>query len=107
MPNRQITIISTEIFENWLRSIKDIQSRRKIILRIERLKIGNFGDYKSVGEEVFELRIHFGSGFRIYFSKKGNFLIILLTGGDKKSQKTDIKKARQIWEDIKDEIEKL
>ncbi|GBF82217.1 type II toxin-antitoxin system RelE/ParE family toxin [Aphanothece sacrum] len=107
MDNPDITIITTETFEKWLSSIADIRSRRKIILRIQRLKVGNFGDYKSVGKEILELRIHHGPGYRVYFSKKGNVLVILLSGGDKDSQKTDIKKAQQIWQEIKDEIEKL
>lgn len=67
---QEIQIITTDKFERWLRSIVDIRSRRKITLRIQRLKLGNFGDYKSVGQEVYELRIHFGPGYRVYFAKK-------------------------------------
>ena len=107
MDKQDITIISTKEFEDWLRGIVDVSSRRKIILRIQRLKLGNFGDYKPVGKEIFELRIHLGPGYRVYFAKKRNIFVILLTGGDKDSQKKDITKAQQIWQEVKDDIEKL
>jgi putative addiction module killer protein len=105
---QEIQIITTQEFEKWLRSIVDIRSRRRITLRIQRLKLGNFGDYKSVGQEIYELRIHFGPGYRAYFAKKGELLVILLMGGDKSSQSKDINRSQQIWQEIKnDNIEKL
>ncbi len=84
--------------------LPDVKGRRKIILRIQRLKLGNFGDYKSIGEGICELRIDFGPGYRVYFARKGNILVILLTGGDKYSQIKDIRKAREIWQAVKYEI---
>ena len=105
---QEIQIITTDKFERWLRSIVDIRSRRKITLRIQRLKLGNFGDYKSVGKEVYELRIHFGPGYRVYFAKKGELFVILLVGGDKNSQSKDIIQSQLLWQEIKnDNFEKF
>ena len=105
---QEIQIITTDKFEKWLRSIVDIRSRRKITLRIQRLKLGNFGDYKSVGKEVYELRIHFGPGYRVYFAKKGELFVILLVGGDKSSQSKDIIQSQLLWQEIKnDNFEKF
>jgi len=105
---QEIQIITTDKFERWLRSIVDIRSRRKITLRIQRLKLGNFGDYKSVGQEVYELRIHFGPGYRVYFAKKGELFVILLVGGDKNSQSKDIIQSQLLWQEIKnDNFEKF
>lgn len=105
---QEIQIITTQEFEKWLRNIADIPSRRRIILRIQRLTLGNFEDYKSVGQGIYELRLHFGSGYRIYFAKKGAFVVIILIGGDKSSQTKDITQSQQIWQEIKDDdIEKF
>lgn len=105
---QEIQIITTDKFEKWLRSIVDIRSRRKITLRIQRLKLGNFGDYKSVGKEIYELRIHFGPGYRVYFAKKEELFVILLFGGDKSSQSKDISQSQLLWQEIKnDNFEKL
>lgn len=100
---QEIQIITTEEFEKWLRSVADIRSRRRIILRIQRLKLGNFGDYKSVGKGIYELRIHFGPGYRVYFAKKGELIVIILLGGDKSSQSKDINKSQQMWQEIKND----
>jgi putative addiction module killer protein len=105
---QEIQIITTDKFEKWLRSIVDIRVRRKITLRIQRLKLGNFGDYKSVGKEIYELRIHFGPGYRVYFAKKEELFVILLVGGDKSSQSKDISQSQLLWQEIKnDNFEKL
>ena len=105
---QEIQIITTDKFEKWLRSIVDLRSRRKITLRIQRLKLGNFGDYKSVGKEIYELRIHFGPGYRVYFAKKQELFVILLVGGDKSSQSKDITQSQLLWQEIKnDNFEKF
>ena len=105
---QEIQIITTDKFEKWLRSIVDIRSRRKITLRIQRLKLGNFGDYKSVGKEIYELRINFGPGYRVYFAKKQELFVILLVGGDKSSQSKDITQSQLLWQEIKnDNFEKF
>ncbi|MEA1962798.1 MAG: type II toxin-antitoxin system RelE/ParE family toxin [Patescibacteria group bacterium] len=88
-------------FINWLESIKDTSVRVRIKNKLRRIEMGNFGDYKFLDSGVFELRLHFGSGYRIYFGKIKNTIILLLCGGDKKTQKNDIKKAKEYWKDYK------
>lgn len=83
--------------EEWLDNLRDRQARIKIKKRIDRLEMGNFGDYKSVGEGVCELRIDYGPGYRIYFATIGSQIILLLCGGDKSSQPKDILNAKQYW----------
>lgn len=86
-----------EPFTEWLDSLKDGMTRSKILKRIERLYLGNYGDYKILGDGVYELRLFFGSGYRVYFGKSARTLIILLCGGNKSTQKRDIKKAKEYW----------
>ena len=88
-------------FVSWLDSIKDIKIRQRIKLRIDRLLDGNFGDCKSVGDNVYELRMFFGAGYRVYYTVENNILIILLCGGDKSTQSKDIKKAKLYLKDYK------
>lgn len=84
----------------WLDKL-DKTINGKILIRISRLKLGNFGDCKPISEGINELRLHFGAGYRIYFSKIKNTLVLLLCGGDKKSQKKDIQKAKEYLENYK------
>jgi putative addiction module killer protein len=88
-----IEIRQTEIFAAWFRDVRDRQLRARIQVRIDRLAIGNPGDVKPVGEGVSELRIDYGPGYRVYFARRGQTLIVLLAGGDKRSQARDIKTA--------------
>ena len=88
-------------FEDWLANLKDRQARARIRIRLERPRLGNFGDCKSVGSGVFELRVDYGPGYRVYFGRQGDALVILLCGGDKKSQVGDIKDANKFWEDYR------
>ena len=88
-----------EPFTDWLNSVKDGKTRRRILMRISRLQSGNLGDYKSLKEGVLELRLSFGSGYRVYFGQDGDQLIILLCGGDKSSQTQDIEKAKHYWKE--------
>ena len=88
-------------FEDWLRSIRDTSAVARILTRIDRLRFGNFGDCKSVGAGVFELRIHFGPGFRVYFGLIGADLVLLLCGGDKSSQKKDIELSQKYWKEYR------
>lgn len=86
-------------FAKWLENL-DFSDRHKVMLKLDRIQeTGNLGDYKNLGDGVFEFRLHFASGYRIYFGKDGNTLIILLCGGDKNSQSQDIKKAKEYWSD--------
>jgi putative addiction module killer protein len=88
-----LEIRKTEIFAKWLDGLHDIRTRARILVRIERLAAGNPGDVKSVGEGVSELRIDYGPGYRVYYKKQGQKVVILLAGGDKSTQAKDIKTA--------------
>ncbi len=96
-------IKQTEYFSKWLSKLKDIKGKVSILRRIDRIKKGNFGDFKSLGCELYELRITVGSAYRVYYTKKNNEIVILLFGGDKSTQSSDINKARKILEELKDE----
>lgn len=88
-----IAIHKTDTFSKWLDGLRDIQARARVLARIERLAAGNPGDVKPVGSGVSEMRINYGPGYRVYFTKQGNKLVILLVGGVKRTQAEDIKMA--------------
>jgi putative addiction module killer protein len=88
-----IEIRRTEVFAEWLDGLRDLRGRARVQARIERLAMGNPGDVRPVGEGVSELRIDHGPGYRVYFAKRGQELIILLAGGDKSTQTEDIRTA--------------
>ncbi len=90
-------------FQDWLRSLKDLKARAKVRQRIDRLTLGNAGDCESVGGGVYEIRIHFGPGYRVYFGRDGKSIILLLCGGSKKSQQKDIDKAKSYWQEYQQE----
>ena len=98
-----IEIRETVVYKKWFDSIKDRKTRSVIDVRIRRVSIGNFGDVEPVGNGISELKIDYGTGFRIYFLKQGNVIIFLLCGGNKSSQAKDILKARELAERIKDQ----
>ena len=89
-------------FTDWFESLRDQKTRTRIRGRLTRLEVGNFGDCQSVGGGVFELRIHSGPGYRVYFGEVGDTLILLLCGGDKSSQQRDIEHAKTYWQDYKE-----
>jgi putative addiction module killer protein len=89
-------------FEEWVKDIRELHTRAKILTRIDRLKLGNFGDCKSLQDGICELRIHYGPGIRIYYGKIGNKLILLLCGGEKSSQEKDIAKAKEYFKDFQE-----
>jgi len=91
-----IEIRQTDIYSDWFDSLRDRQARTRIDIRIRRLSMGNYGDVKPVGEGVSELRIDYGPGYRVYFVQRGQALIILLAGGDKRTQNKDIKSATEL-----------
>ncbi|MES2677023.1 MAG: type II toxin-antitoxin system RelE/ParE family toxin [Pseudomonadota bacterium] len=93
---------SKEPFNDWLYGL-DQETKNKVFNRISRIKNGNFGDYKNLGFGIFELRFDFGSGYRIYFGKKDHKIIILLCGGNKKTQNKDIEKAKKYWEEYENQ----
>lgn len=88
-------------FEEWIKGLRDRNARAKINIRIARVRLGNFGDHKSVGEGVYEMRIDYGPGYRVYYGKLGETVVLLLCGGDKDSQEKDIRKAKEYWHDYK------
>lgn len=86
-------------FRKWLEGLKDRRARARVRVRLNRIRLGNFGDCKSVGRGVSELRIPYGPGYRVYFGRKGNTVVILLCGGDKRTQSRDITLAQEYWAD--------
>lgn len=86
-------------FGQWLAALRDIRGKVKILARLERAEEGNFGDVKPLGDGLYEMRVHYGPGYRIYYTQQGNIVYLLLTGGDKSSQKRDIALARAMMED--------
>ena len=96
------TLSGREPFTEWLNSFQDRRTQTRIRKRLARLKAGNFGDYRSVGGGVFELRLDFGAGYRIYFGEVDNITVLLLCAGDKSSQARDINRAKTYWSEYKE-----
>jgi len=86
-----------EPFINWLKGLRDSRTKRRILSRLFRVESGNYGDCKSVKDGVFELRLAFGPGYRVYFGEDGDTIVVILCGGDKSSQTQDIEKAKAYW----------
>lgn len=97
-----IAIRKTHLFEAWLSALRDKQAVRRIQVRIDRLSLGNPGDVQPVGSGVSEMRIDYGPGYRVYFVARGKLLIILLCGGDKRTQDKDIKQALKMAAELED-----
>jgi putative addiction module killer protein len=95
-------IKQTIYFSKWISKLKDIKGKVSIIRRVDRMKMGNFGDYKFVGSDVYELKIATGPGYRVYYRKRGSDIIILLVAGDKSTQNSDISKAQDLAKEYKD-----
>ncbi len=94
----------TAEFDKWIRKLKDIRAKAKILFRIQKLETDeHFGDCKPVGDGISEMRINYAKGYRVYFKEKEDKIIILLIGGEKSSQQKDIKKATEIWNKLKNE----
>ena len=98
---RYVTVDGQVPFDNWYNSLRDSKISTIINKRLNRVILGNLGDCQSVGEGVFELRIDYGPGFRIYLGQVGTTIIILLCGGDKSTQDRDIRQAREYWTDYR------
>lgn len=96
-------IHTTEEFDHWLSHLRDLKGRAKILIRIEQAMAGHFGDVEPVGDGVFEMRIHFGPGYRVYYVREGRVVYLLLNGGDKSTQTSDIKRAKSMWKQYKKE----
>ena len=93
----------TPEFQKWMQKLQDIRAKAHVLSRLTQVEGGNLGDFKSVGNGVLEMRINYGPGYRLYFAKDGETIVILLIGGDKSSQDQDIAKAKNIWQGIKNE----
>jgi len=93
-------ILRTDVFDKWLKNLPDTVGKFKIDSRIRRFEEGFFGDVKHVGNGVFEMRVHHGPGYRVYYTRVGDRIIILLCGGDKSTQRSDIAKAKTMAKEI-------
>ena len=91
----------SEPFTQWIVNVRDATTRRRILRRVDRMESGNYGDFKSLRDGVIELRLDFGSGYRVYFAEDGADVVLLLIGGDKSTQKKDIEKAKEHWKEYK------
>lgn len=94
------TILTSQLFDAWFAGLRDQQARRRVQVRIDRAEDGNFGDCEPVGEGVSEMRIHYGPGYRVYFTQRGHEIVILLAGGDKSTQGKDIKTALEMAREL-------
>jgi putative addiction module killer protein len=97
-----IEVRQTDEYEKWFDSLRDRQAKARIDVRVRRLSLGNPGDAKPVGEGVSELRIDFGPGYRVYFIQRADVLIVLLAGGDKRTQDQDIRLAKQLARELQE-----
>ena len=91
-----LEVRKTEVYAKWLDSLRDMRARARILVRVERLAAGNPGDVRPVGEGVSELRIDYGPGYRVYFKRQGRTVVVLLAGGDKRTQDRDIRTALRL-----------
>lgn len=88
-------------YAGWLGSLRDARAKAKIIMQVDKMELGLFGDAEPIGDGLSELRIHYGPGYRVYFGKEGQTVYLLLCGGDKSTQAKDIKTAKEYWKDHK------
>jgi len=88
-------------YAQWLRGLRDVRAKAKIIMQVDKMELGLFGDVEPIGDGLSELRIHYGPGYRVYYGKAGRQVYLLLCGGDKSTQSKDIKKAKVYWQDHK------
>ena len=94
------TVQLTSQFEEWLDDLDDQRAQVRIAARLRQAEAGNLGDWKSVGGEISEMRVNFGPGYRLYFTRRGKILIVMLAGGNKSSQAADIRRAKRILEQL-------
>ena len=91
-----LEVRKTEAYAQWLDGLRDVRARARVLVRVERLAAGNPGDVRPVGEGVSELRIDYGPGYRVYFKKRGRMIVVLLVGGDKRTQSRDVRTALRL-----------
>jgi putative addiction module killer protein len=97
-----ITVRTLPQFDKWLYGLRDGLTKRRLVARLKKAQLGNLGDIKPLGEGIFEMREHFGSGWRMYYVQRGSVLIVMLGGGNKSSQADDIIKAKQLANSLED-----
>ncbi len=95
------TVQRTRIFENWFAELKNRTAKERVLTRIRLAEAGNFGDHHFVADGIWEMRIHYGPGYRLYYAREGSSIYLLLMGGDKQTQNRDIEKAKVIWDALK------
>lgn len=95
------TVLQTDVFQSWLANLRDPKARTRIDARLARLRQGNLGDWKAF-EGIGEMRVDYGSGYRVYFARRGQLVIVLLCGGDKRTQDADIKRAKRMLAQLKE-----
>ena len=98
------TVRQTQEFQDWLDALKDLRAQVRIAARLRLAEAGNLGDWKPVGGEVSEMRVEFGPGYRLYFTRRGSILVVMLAGGDKSTQARDIKRAQRILKELESEL---
>lgn len=98
----QYELRSTEHFNRWLSKVRDKTTRARIFRRLDAVAMGSFGDHKALAANLFELRLFFGPGYRIYYTVKGKEIVFLLVGGDKSTQVSDIAKAAELLKELED-----
>jgi len=97
-----IELRQTDTFREWLRNLRDDKAVARIVLRMRRLEQGNPGDAKSVGAGVLEMRIDYGPGYRVYYVQRGPIIVVLLCGGDKRTQARDVKRAKALGKELRE-----
>jgi putative addiction module killer protein len=97
-----IDIRQTDVFSEWLRNLADTRAKARIAARIDRLRMGNPGDVSPIGGGLSEMRIHYGPGYRVYYVQRGAALVMLLCGGDKATQTSDIRTAKRLASELED-----
>ncbi len=88
-------------YAEWLADLRDARAKAKVIIQVDKMELGLFGDSQPIGDGLSELRVHYGPGYRVYYSKEGRQVYLLLCGGDKSTQAKDIKQAKSYWQDHK------
>lgn len=97
-----VNAAGADVFAEWFAALADRQAQARIQARLDRIERGLFGDCEPVGEGVWELRIDWGPGYRVYYARAGDRIILLLCGGDKRKQQADIKRAKEYWRDYQE-----
>jgi putative addiction module killer protein len=98
------TVRQTQEFQDWLDALRDRRAQVRIAARLRHAEAGNLGDWKSVGGEVSEMRVAYGPGYRLYFTRRGSILIVMLAGGDKSTQARDIERAQRIVKELESDL---